>query len=555
VHDSLTGAPRRGASLPGAMTTARVPAPARPLPVAWLAAVVLVGLWLLLAPPTPDLAAQVYRAHLFDRIGFAVWDASWYGGHHMPGYSLLFPPLGALLGARAVGALAAVASVVVFERLLSGRFSPRAVRLATLWLAVAVTCDLLIGRITFSLGVPFGLGAALALEKGRPTLAAALGVACAAGSPVAGVFASLVGAAVVLAGPAERRRGAVPLAVLPVATILVLAVLFPEGGRQPFVGAQIIVPLVACGAVLLLLRPGDRVLRVGVWLYVAGCVATMLLPTPLGDNVLRLGALLGGPLIAALWVDRAPGRLRGIVPPLVAAAAAIFAVWQVAGPVREVMKGVDDPSTHRAYYQPLVDWVAAQDDPSIRIEVPFTRGHWEAAYLAPHVPLARGWETQLDVRYGALFYADGAHGVTPARYHAWLRANAVRYVALPDAVPDRTARREVALVRSRPDFLTPVWSDAHWQVFAVRDPEPLVEGGRLTALRPDGFTLDVPRAGNVVVRVRPTPYFIVTTRNACVVPSRDGWTHLRVQRAGPVRLHAGLTVDDVLGDDATCPTA
>ena len=53
-------------------------------------------------PPTPDLAAQVYRADLFHRIGFAVWDASWYGGHHMPGYSLIFPPLGASMAVAAI---------------------------------------------------------------------------------------------------------------------------------------------------------------------------------------------------------------------------------------------------------------------------------------------------------------------------------------------------------------------------------------------------------------------------------------------------------------------
>src|ERR1019366_9065137 len=77
----------------------------------------LMALWLIVDPRTPDLAAQVYRVGLFHQIGLAVWDEHWYAGHDLPGYSLLFPPLGALLGIRAVGALAVLASTVLFERL------------------------------------------------------------------------------------------------------------------------------------------------------------------------------------------------------------------------------------------------------------------------------------------------------------------------------------------------------------------------------------------------------------------------------------------------------
>ena len=35
----------------------------------------------------------------------------------------------------------------------------------------------------------------------------------------------------------------------------------------------------------------------------------------------------------------------------------------------------------------------------VRVEVPLTRSHWEAALLAPSVSLARGWEKQLETRY------------------------------------------------------------------------------------------------------------------------------------------------------------
>ena len=84
------------------------------------AGALLLGLaWLLVRPATADLAAQEYRTGLWRREGFAIWDAGWYGGHHEAGYSLLFGPLAALLGPRALAVLAglvAVAALTVVAR-------------------------------------------------------------------------------------------------------------------------------------------------------------------------------------------------------------------------------------------------------------------------------------------------------------------------------------------------------------------------------------------------------------------------------------------------------
>ena len=77
----------------------------------------------MLAPPSADLAAQEYRADSRPR---SLWDNGWYGGHHMPGYSVLFPPLAALLGPRLVGALSAVGAAWLFERLVARRSTARA---------------------------------------------------------------------------------------------------------------------------------------------------------------------------------------------------------------------------------------------------------------------------------------------------------------------------------------------------------------------------------------------------------------------------------------------
>src|SRR4029077_5462170 len=101
-----------------------VRAVARPaLPALLLAT--LLALWLLWLPPRPALAGQVYRMHLFALDGFSLWDNNWYGGHYLLGYSLLFPPLSALLGLRLLGAGAVVASTLIFAQLAPMRFGSR----------------------------------------------------------------------------------------------------------------------------------------------------------------------------------------------------------------------------------------------------------------------------------------------------------------------------------------------------------------------------------------------------------------------------------------------
>src|ERR1044072_9640463 len=86
-----------------------------------LAAAMLAG-----TPPVGDLAAQVFRTELFQRGGLAIWNGSWYGGHYTLTYSVLFPPLAALLGPRLVGTLAVVASAYLFDRLVRDRWGEAA---------------------------------------------------------------------------------------------------------------------------------------------------------------------------------------------------------------------------------------------------------------------------------------------------------------------------------------------------------------------------------------------------------------------------------------------
>src|ERR1700752_973852 len=80
-----------------------------PLAPALGCALVCLG-YLIAQPATADMAAHAYRAWLFQHQGLTVWNAQWYGGHHVLGYSLLFAPLAAWPGPAWGGARGALAA-------------------------------------------------------------------------------------------------------------------------------------------------------------------------------------------------------------------------------------------------------------------------------------------------------------------------------------------------------------------------------------------------------------------------------------------------------------
>ncbi len=497
----------------------------------WAAPAALAGLlallWLLFAPPTPDLAAQVYRTGLFEEHGFTPFNAQWYAGHHTPGYSLIFPPLAALLGPRVVGAIAAVASAAIFARLAHDHFGARA-RIGTLWFAAATATDLLIGRLTFGLGVTFALAALLALYRGHPRIATALAVATTAASPVAGLFLAMGGVA---DAAARRRREGGFVAAGAFAPALALAVAFPEGGSQPF-GFWGFAAVIASAALVHRLLPAEeRTLRAGTLLYGAATVAAFAVATPMGSNATRLAALFAGPVLACALVGRVSPRI------LVAAAIPLLA-YQWHGPVRETGKGAGDPSSQLAFYRPLLEFLEGRADASTRVEIPFTRMHWESVHVARRFPLARGWEAQLDVKYNPLFRQG--RNLTSERYRHWLVTNGVRYVALPDVPLDPAARNEARLLRRGLPFLRKVYDDRHWTVFELRDTPGLTvdDDARVRRLGPASFTLRARRTGPALVRVRWTPYWRVTAGDACVERATGDWTLVRARRAGTIRVAA-----------------
>lgn len=512
----------------------------RTVPLALMVASVLVVAWLLVAPDSPDLAAQVYRVRLFEHGGFTVWDDNWYAGHPLPGYSLLFPWLAKTMGMRLVGALAAIVSTWGFERLMSAVYG-RGARWAAVCFALAAAGDLWIGRLTFALGVALGVLAVLALVRERPLLAGFLAALCAAASPVAGLMVGLAGGTHTVA---ERRlRATMVLTVPALVVVAVLEKLFPEGGWEPFAASSLIATLAVTAAYLYAMPRRERLLRIGGLLYVPVVLAS-LTHTPMGSNVERYGVLLAAPLLVA-GASRSGWHGRG--RPVVAVGAALggMLVWTAWGPIRESEGVAGDPSTKMAYYAPLERFLAGHGGSLVRVEVPFTHSHWEGALLAPEVSLARGWERQLDTKYDPLFFGGR---LTAAAYRGWLDREGVGYVALPDARLDTSAVQEGSLVGHGLPYLREVLHTAHWRVFAVRRPTPLASWpGRLVRLGHDSFELRFARPGVSLVRLHYTPYWRVGAGSACVTASHEGWTLVSAPSAGLVSVGARFSVLRGLG--------
>jgi hypothetical protein len=499
----------------------------------------LVAVWLVMDPRTPDLAAQVYRVDLFSHEGFAVWDLHWYAGHALPGYSLLFAPLAVLMGMRAVAVLAVLATAVLGERLLVGLYG-KAGRWGAVWLTVAAVADLWIGRLTFALGVACAVACLLAFVHGRTVLAATLALLCAAASPVAGVLLALVALTLALA---RRSAGALLAVAAPAgALVIALALLFPEGGWEPYPTTSFIATVAVVLGFLWALPGGQRELRLGAVVYLGVCVLFVALHTPMGANVERYGLLLAGPLLVCALGGRFTGVAIGVLCGI--------AVWTVWGPLRETAAVWGEASTGAAYYAPLDRFLATHGSDLERVEVPFTRSHWEAAWLAPKISLARGWEKQLDTRYDDVLLAPG---LTAAGYRAWLREQAVGYVALPDAPLDPSSAAEGRLIRGGLPYLREVFASAHWRVYRVLDATPLVQGhGRLDALGHDSFGLLATAPGRLLVRVRYTRYWTLTRGTGCVGRAPGGWTYVTARGVGSIDVAARFSLGRAFGLGSPC---
>jgi hypothetical protein len=537
----------------------------------------LIGVWLALDPRTPDLAAQVYRVGLFGRLGFAVWDTHWYAGHGLLGYSLIYPPLASLLGMRVLAALCVLASSMLFWRLARAVYG-EAARWGAAWFAVAALGDVWIGRLTFALGVSLALAAGLALLRERWLWAGVLAALCAAASPVAGALLGLAGLTLAL----EHRspRALLTLAGPTAVVVLAQAALFGEGGYEPYPFLSFVATLLIVVAFLWALPPAARLLRIGGWVYLLACVACLSVHSPVGSNIERYSALLAGPLLlcarlttrpgasgmsgasgvsGASVVSGALGAVAGALarwrstPASTALALCVIAVWVVWGPARETLAVAGSEATSAAYYAPLERFLAGVQAPPaspVRVEVPLTRSHWEAALLAPSVSLARGWDKQMETRFNRVLLSSG---LTAASFERWLDEQAVSYVALPDVPLDPSSAKEGRLIRGGLPYLREVFKSAHWRVFRVLSATPLLTGpGRLTALGGDSFSLLARTPGSFVVRVRFTRYWTLTSGVGCVSQAPGGWTAVSLRAPGTAVIAARFSLARAFGAEGSC---
>jgi hypothetical protein len=552
------------------------------------------------APPSTDLAAAAYRSTLFSHVGFTLWDNSWYGGHHLPAYSLLAPALGAWLGPQLLNALAMVAATALFALLIDGCFPARATRIAAIWFAIGASFALLANRVPYDLGLALGLGALVVLRGardstgagdrpkqtgsraglGRHVAALVLAVLCAVASPVAGAFLALAGLAWTLTGRAANgwpRTWPIVFTLAALVPIGLLTLAFPEGGTQPFVASAFYPDIAAILLIAALIvrderehagNPGrsfdpdapgqavDRLLLAGALLYALALLGSYAIPSAVGGNVDRLGALLAGPVLACVLAPRHPRVLLLLAP--------LFLYWQLNAPLTDFASAASDPAVNASYYTPLLGelrtlGVGYESPPArsptrpARIEVVPTVDHGEARWMAPHVMLARGWERQLDQKDGPLFYDEASTPLTPARYRAWLSEQAVSYVALPDAPLDYSAKGEAKLLRSPPAYLREIWTSAHWRLFAVLGATPLARAPAvLTSADTDSFTLSEPRPESTIVRIRFTPYWAILGGHGCVREAPGGWTEVQAQSVGSLRVGIDFSLKRVFDHGPRC---
>jgi len=480
--------------------------------------------YLIAQPDSADHAAQVFRSGLFDSQGFAAWDNFWFGGHHLPGYGLLLPALGALIGPRWVGVLAAIAASLLFSAIAYRRFGDRA-RLGVAWFATATSISLFTGRLTFALGVAIAMAAVFAAQRDRRLLAIFFAALTPLASPVAALF---LACGAIACAVAERNRLAVELALVTVGMAVLMSWAFPEGGTEPFTFSSYQPAILVTIAVFLALPSDERTLRYGVAAYGLALTAAFLIQTPMGGNATRMGALLLGPVLAfGLW-RRQRFYLVLLIPVLV--------YWQWSPVVRDLEQVSAQPSVKPGFYAPLIDFLRGQPrHDAYRVEVLPEAHHWESAYVPRGIYIARGWERQLDRKLNPLFYQSTP--LTGPQYRSWLDDLGVGFVAVPHAPLDYAALPERKMLkRGPPPYLERVYKSTDWTVYKVRNPSPLAIGGKMVKLRPQGFVVDTSAPGTVLVRVHWTPYWSIEQGTGCVEQAPGGYTMLDVETPGRFRV-------------------
>lgn len=481
-----------------------------------------------------DIAAQDAWAEFARLHPGSAYNLSWYGGMHPVSYSVISPYLMAEIGVRTTLVLASIAAATLTALLLVQLPEVKRPLWPSLAVAVAMTGNAISGRVTFALGMMFALaalGAVVAwpaswqLDHRRRRLiqgvvAVVMATLATFGSPVAGFFLGLVAAALWLC---RRRRAAYVLGVPPVLVVLLSAVVFPFGGKQPMHWYSAILPILLAVFVWLVSPTTWRVVRLTALIYIVAVLFAWLVPSPIGTNVTRLALIFGGPALLVplcAGVDRNPFRFMRWLPRrfFIVCALLTSLFWQAGLASLDYVNERPD-AAWRYDINALLHQFAIRGASLGRVEVVPSRSHRESSALAPYANLARGWNRQADLERNPLFY-DSEHPLTADAYRAWLDRWAVHYVVLPPGEADGAAKAEAALVRSELPFLKLVWSNKDWQLFRVLSPTPLADPpATVTSFTATQIVVTVPRAATVLVRVPASPWLSIVDLRGHAVPA------------------------------------
>ena len=505
------------------------------------ACAVVFGLYLLDPPNVPDLAAQTARAEAA-KDGAYLWWTGWFGGLTLPSYSVGSPWVMAHVGVGLSAALSGLVACAAAPILFEGTRRPRA---GAAVFALGVVLNVLTGRVTFALGLAAAVLALVFLKRRQPWGTGAAAVAACLFSPLAGLWLGLIAVTVAIVDP-SRRRAALIVSALLVGSAGTLAVLFINAGTMPFPWWHVALALVAAGIGAAVCP--SREIRVGAAVFAGAIVAFALVPSAVGTNMMRLVWLSAGPAAVATAVLPALPKLA-----LRRAGIAVLGVGALSWPVTDLslqLAQAASPQASRSYYASLVEQLQQRsgvDGPAAlgqRVEIVDPASHWSAAYVAPTVPIARGWDRQADRAANPFFY-DGT--LSAANYRAFLSDLAVRWVALPtEGSLDYAAKAEADLIRSGLGYLTPIWADESWQLFQVEQHSPLLRGATLLEIDASDITFRAAQAGPVHLQIRWSPLLTLTAAESgesvgCVV-ARDEWTTIEVPAAGTYTLVSRLSL-------------
>jgi hypothetical protein len=477
-------------------------------------------------PHVGDMWAALARAEAARAgVGLSYW-FGWYSGGTAPGaYSVLTPMLSAVVGSPGLLAISTVAAVVLAYYAVRGMRRPYA---ALLVVTIVASANLWSGRVPFALGCAIGLVAVLAMQSGRRYIAALAGIATVLASPVAGAFLILGAASAALATNKQRSSTVMCAAATGLALIgigLWYGTPGPEGlSAGAAVGGAIML-------VVMLLAQPSRAMTTLIIISTAAIPILAIVPNGMGSNIERLVYIIAPVGVAATSRARPAVTAIAIIPAMIYGLVATATDLAIAYA----------PNSQLSYYTGLQHELSNLHGSLAghRLEVVSNGTHAAAYVLLNQAALARGYETQADAAYDAVL--ANPHELNATTYRTWLSQNAVSYVAV-DRTPLTHTPEYNLVLKNQPSYLSVVWADAHWTLYRVQQPTPIVSSPATYVSSNQGqMVLHVDRAESVLLRLRWSRLLTATGPTALqpadVTSTPSGWTMLQTFGPGTYVLH------------------